>query len=132
MKENEVKRCGAKTRRSELCKGLAMLNGRCRMHGGASLKWFAHPRYKHGLYSKYSIEGIHRRAAIKNRKWWRARIKAVRTMSDGQLYVEASRILKLLGIRNIQPVEIRELLLALYQASLKSVTLREQSFLQPG
>lgn len=118
----KVKRCGARTRKGEPCRGLAMCNGRCRMHGGASLKWFAHPRYKHGLYSKYSIEGIHHRAAIKNRKWWRARIKAVRTMSDGQLYVEASQILKLLGIQNIPPAEIRETLLVLYQAPLKSVT----------
>jgi hypothetical protein len=31
-----------------------MRNGRCRMHGGASLSWFAHPNYKHGKYSKYS------------------------------------------------------------------------------
>lgn len=97
-----------------------MPNGRCRMHGGASLCWVAHPRYKHGAYSKYSIEGLQRRAAIKNRKWWRAKIKAVREMSDGQLFVEARHILKLLGTRNIHPAETRELLLSLYQASLES------------
>lgn len=29
-----------------------MANGRCRMHGGLSLRGLASPRYKHGRYSK--------------------------------------------------------------------------------
>lgn len=128
MKENEVKRCGAKTRRGESCRGLAMINGRCRMHGGKSLCWFTHPRYKHGLYSKYSFAGLQRRIAIKKRKEWRAKIKSVRKMSDEQVVAEARHILRLLGTRNTCPAETRELLLALYQASLKSVTEREPSF----
>ena len=31
-----AKHCGAKTRSGARCKGIAMANGRCRMHGGAS------------------------------------------------------------------------------------------------
>ncbi|MGO8732468.1 MAG: HGGxSTG domain-containing protein [Terriglobia bacterium] len=33
---NNAPRCGAKTRRGTPCKGPAMRNGRCRMHGGPS------------------------------------------------------------------------------------------------
>ena len=44
--------CGAKTRSStgEPCQNYPMANGRCRMHGGLSLKGEASPRYKHGRY----------------------------------------------------------------------------------
>lgn len=128
LKESEVKRCGAKTRRGELCKGLAMLNGRCRMHGGASLGGIAHPRYKLGHYSKYSFAGLQRQIAIKKRKEWRAKIKLVRKISDEQLFAEARHFLRLLEIRSFHPAEMRELLLALYQESLKSVREREPSF----
>ena len=46
-------RCNAKTRGGGLCQNLPMGNGRCRMHGGASLRGPEHPRYKDGKYSKY-------------------------------------------------------------------------------
>ena len=52
-KKANKKRCGAKTRSGEPCKAWAMPNGRCRMHGGKSLKGLAHPGYKTGRYSKY-------------------------------------------------------------------------------
>jgi hypothetical protein len=49
-------RCGAKTRAGGRCQNMPMqLGGRCRMHGGASPKGEAHPRYKHGKYSKYRV-----------------------------------------------------------------------------
>ena len=47
------KTCGARTRSGAPCKNLAMFPaGRCRMHGGLSLRGLASPRYKHGKYSK--------------------------------------------------------------------------------
>jgi hypothetical protein len=46
------RRCGAKTRSGALCKGMAMTNGRCRMHGGSSLSGVASPTFKTGRYSK--------------------------------------------------------------------------------
>lgn len=52
-KNPQRKRCGAKTRSGEPCKSWAMDNGRCRMHGGSSLRGIAHPSYKTGRYSKY-------------------------------------------------------------------------------
>ena len=56
---NSAPRCGAKTRGGRPCKGPAMANGRCRMHGGAStgprtpegLERARRARWKHGLYS---------------------------------------------------------------------------------
>lgn len=45
--------CGAKTRSGGACKQRAMPNGRCRMHGGASLGGAAAANFKHGRYSKY-------------------------------------------------------------------------------
>jgi hypothetical protein len=55
---NEIKKlfgsatCNAKTRAGGLCQNAPMANGRCRMHGGKSLRGIASPRYKHGRYSK--------------------------------------------------------------------------------
>jgi hypothetical protein len=47
-------RCNAKTRNGGRCQNAPMqLAGRCRMHGGASLRGPEHPRYKEGKYSKY-------------------------------------------------------------------------------
>jgi hypothetical protein len=49
-----AKRCEARTRQGGRCQNPPMqLGGRCRMHGGASLRGEQHPRYKHGRYSKY-------------------------------------------------------------------------------
>lgn len=100
-----------------------MRYGRCRMHGGASLRGFAHPQYKHGLFSKYSLEGLQSRVACKARKWWRGRIRALRRMSEWQLQEEARRISRLLGAE-INPAETREFLQALYRAGLNSVGVR--------
>ena len=47
--------CGAKTRSGGSCRQPAMLNGRCRLHGGKSLSGSAHGRFKHGFYTKESI-----------------------------------------------------------------------------
>ena len=52
-------RCGAKTRRGTPCKAPAMVNGRCRMHGGKStgprtpegLERSRKANFKHGFYS---------------------------------------------------------------------------------
>jgi len=56
---SKAPRCGAQTRRHAPCRGPAMANGRCRMHGGAStgprtqegLKNSRQARWKHGLSS---------------------------------------------------------------------------------
>jgi hypothetical protein len=42
---NAAPRCGAQTRSGGTCRGPAMVNGRCRMHGGASTG----PRTAEGL-----------------------------------------------------------------------------------
>jgi hypothetical protein len=49
----DPKRCGAKTRSGGTCKGLAMENGRCRMHGGATPSGIASPAYRTGRYSRH-------------------------------------------------------------------------------
>ena len=55
--------CGAKTRSGGQCKNLAMHPaGRCRMHGGKSLRGLASPRYKHGKYSKDTLAQLTRAA----------------------------------------------------------------------
>jgi hypothetical protein len=47
-------RCGAKTRNGGKCQNMPrQIGGRCRMHGGNSLRGPEHPRYKEGKYSKY-------------------------------------------------------------------------------
>lgn len=57
-------RCGAKTRSGTPCKGPAMANGRCRMHGGKStgprtlegLERSRKAHYRHGFYSADMIK----------------------------------------------------------------------------
>lgn len=51
-------KCGARTRQGVPCQQPAMENGRCRMHGGRSLRGVAHPNYKHGRYSDYMPEKL--------------------------------------------------------------------------
>ena len=58
--------CGAKTRSGGRCKNLAMFPaGRCRMHGGKSLRGLASPRYKHGKYSKDTLAQLTRIAGAR-------------------------------------------------------------------
>ena len=62
---SNAKKCGARTRRKASCKGPAMPNGRCRMHGGKStgprtpegLERSRKARWIHGLYSKEARQG---------------------------------------------------------------------------
>ena len=59
-----ARRCGAKTRKGTPCKGPAMRNGRCRMHGGASTgprtregrARSAQANWKHGFRSQKARE----------------------------------------------------------------------------
>jgi hypothetical protein len=45
--------CGARTIRDGACQStIIMANGRCRIHGGATPRGFAHPNVRHGLRSK--------------------------------------------------------------------------------
>jgi hypothetical protein len=57
-KANAAPRCGAKRRNGEPCRKAAMANGsgRCRLHGGASLRGKHHPGFKHGDRSKEARE----------------------------------------------------------------------------
>ena len=56
---NASPRCGARRRDGETCRGAAMANGRCRMHGGpstgprtpAGLERSRRSNWKHGHYS---------------------------------------------------------------------------------
>ena len=56
---NASPRCGARRRDGETCRGAAMANGRCRMHGGPStgprtpegLERSRRSNWKHGYYS---------------------------------------------------------------------------------
>jgi hypothetical protein len=67
-------RCGARTRRHTACRGPAMANGRCRMHGGlstgpktaAGLERSRRARWKHGAYSRET-----RAILAESRRRWR-------------------------------------------------------------
>src|SRR5919206_1266723 len=51
---NDGPRCGARCRSGRPCRGPAMKNGRCRMHGGASPgapRGTRNGRYRHGRYT---------------------------------------------------------------------------------
>lgn len=55
---NKAPRCGAKTRAGTSCRSPAMLNGRCRLHGGKSTGAPIGNKnaLKHGLYTKDEME----------------------------------------------------------------------------
>jgi hypothetical protein len=56
-------RCGARTRRGDVCRSPAMPNGRCRMHGGLSPG--APKGNRHALkHGRYGAEAIARRREI--------------------------------------------------------------------
>src|SRR5574341_1176713 len=85
-----ARRCGAKTRSGAPCKSPAIHNRkRCRMHGGKSLAWFAHPNYQHGLHSKYNPLAVKWKAEQKAR---REQIRAIRRMSDAQLKAKVAQV----------------------------------------
>lgn len=63
-----MKACGARTRRGGNCRAAAMPNGRCRMHGGRSLKSWRSPRWRHGRFSRYSAAAEIERKARRERK----------------------------------------------------------------
>ena len=55
---HQAKLCLAKTRRQSLCQSPAMVNGKCRMHGGMSPGAPTGERngnYRHGLYTKENL-----------------------------------------------------------------------------
>jgi len=47
--------CGAHTRTGVSCRQPAMLNGRCRLHGGKSKSGVEHGRYRTGEYTKEAV-----------------------------------------------------------------------------
>lgn len=59
-----TKYCGGKTRKGTKCKRPAgwgtdhVGSGKCKLHGGASLKGIESPRYDSGRYSKYVPEAV--------------------------------------------------------------------------
>jgi hypothetical protein len=65
--------CGAKTRAGTPCRRRPTPLGRCNLHGGKSLKGDAHPRYKHGRYSKHTFAGHMARAELLRKRRERER-----------------------------------------------------------
>ena len=70
---SKAKRCGARTRSGKPCRGPAMANGRCRMHGGPSTgprtpegkERLRKASWKHGRYSAATIAERRRTAAAR-------------------------------------------------------------------
>jgi len=56
MRPNQL--CGAKRRNGEPCKGWAMANGRCRIHGGKTPRGLASANWKTGAFSKAMPVGV--------------------------------------------------------------------------
>ena len=83
---SNAKRCGAKKRRKEdYCRGPAMSNGRCRIHGGLStgpktqegIERIRKANWKTGKYSKTTKLDLER-----NRAFWTAEIQKLTTAGD--------------------------------------------------
>lgn len=92
LKENG-KICGAKKRDGTPCESKPMPNGRCRLHGGKSLKGVNHPSTQTGKYSKYIPENL------LNRHEEFLKSKDIMTLSD-EIAVIESRIAQLLERAN--------------------------------
>jgi hypothetical protein len=87
------------------------------MHSGKSLRWFAHPNYEHGLYSKYSFEGTERRSEQARRKRARERVREIQIMSQGQLLTEMRRLFGPSVAKDIGVEEFREMLVIANKAA---------------
>lgn len=75
-------RCGAKTRSGGCCRGPAMPNGRCRMHGGPSTG----PKTEEGkarIRASRTLHGRYSQAAIQRRREARAILRAIRDLVGG-------------------------------------------------
>ncbi len=75
-------RCGAKTRSGGSCKGPAMPNGRCRMHGGPSTG----PKTEEGkdrIRASRTIHGRYSQATVQRRREARAIVRAIRDLVGG-------------------------------------------------
>src|SRR5262245_41841468 len=78
----KARQCGARTRRGTPCRGPAMKNGRCRMHGGpstgprtpAGLERSRKARWVHGRYSREARE-----ARRVQRQRWRELLRLLST-----------------------------------------------------
>ena len=114
-------RCGAKTRSGAPGKSPAVRGRkRCRMHGGQSRKWIAHPNYKHGQFSKYSLLGprpsadkeARQRLREKKRSWRERRdalIAAYEAWVEGGMKGPLDRVLnQLKNTNNYAPDENRD------------------------
>ena len=77
-----IERCGAKRRNGEPCQQYPIKGrNRCRLHGGKTRIWFAHPNYKTGEYSKYDFACAERKVQAKG---WKIFKRAYRQMqADG-------------------------------------------------
>jgi len=80
---SKAPRCGARTRQGTPCRGPAMRNGRCRMHGGAStgprtpegLERSRKARWKHGERSQAAIQARRRLSAVL--RWFRESLESL-------------------------------------------------------
>ncbi|MFH5884085.1 HGGxSTG domain-containing protein [Halalkalibaculum sp. DA3122] len=55
---DDKQRCGAKCRDGSSCNNWAMPNGKCRLHGGKSLKGKDSKTWKSGIYSRYASKSL--------------------------------------------------------------------------
>jgi hypothetical protein len=76
----QARRCGARTRRQTTCRGPAMRNGRCRMHGGTSTG----PRTSEGIERSRRAAGSTARTHVRRAPCWRTHA-ATGTNSGGLL-----------------------------------------------
>ena len=68
---NDTPRCGARTRAGGTCLSPAMLNGKCRIHGGLS------PGAPRGAANGRFKDGYWTREAVEERKFIRSLIKGM-------------------------------------------------------
>ncbi len=90
----EAFHCGAKTRSGRPCRGRAMPNGRCRIHGGKSLAGVASPSFRHGRYSGYLSASIPAKF----------RDRFMDALNDGEL-LELRSCVAILAVRTSEAME---------------------------
>jgi hypothetical protein len=86
-RRDEGLRCGARTRARTPCRRPpAKGRTRCKLHGGKSLRGRSHPRFKHGRYSKFTLEGRRRIEEAERRRRERETRRENRYVSDRYEY----------------------------------------------
>jgi hypothetical protein len=98
-------KCGAKTRAGTPCERFPVPGRtRCKLHGGASPRGVAHPRFQHGVYSACPFSGLEEKRRRRAEKAKRRLVRKLEKIErEYEALVAAAEARRALGLRGRPP-----------------------------